>query len=83
MAVKQPVASTVKRAAQLVRDNRKAAGLTQRELADMAEIGKTAVFDIEKGKLTVQLDTLLKVFRVLGIEVHLKAPVDKTGGGQS
>lgn len=59
----------------MVRACRKQAGLTQQELAEIAGIGKTAVFDIEKGKLTVQLDTLLKVLKVLNIELILKSPL--------
>ncbi len=58
-----------------VRKTRKAAGLTQLELADLAGIGKSAVFDIEKGKVNVQLSTLLKVFRVLRIGFTIETPL--------
>ena len=34
----------------LVKDHRKKAGLTQLELANLAGVGKTTVFDIEKNK---------------------------------
>ena len=34
----------------LVKDHRKNAGLTQLELANLAGVGKTTVFDIEKNK---------------------------------
>lgn len=58
-----------------VRKTRKAAGLTQLELADLAGIGKSAVFDIEKGKVNVQLSTLLKVFRVLRLGFTIETPL--------
>ena len=58
---------------QIVLFHRKQAGLTQLELATLAEIGKSAVFDIEKGKLSVQLDTLLKVLSVLNITIELES----------
>ncbi|MHC1707275.1 MAG: helix-turn-helix domain-containing protein [Bacteroidales bacterium] len=57
----------------IIKRHRKAAGLSQLQLADMAGIGKTVVFDIEKGKETIQLDTLRKIFNVLNIKVELKS----------
>lgn len=60
-----------------VRDHRKAAGLTQKELADLAGVGKTVVFDIEAGKQTVRLATLLRVLHVLNIEVRLISPLGR------
>ena len=60
--------------ASLIRKHRKAAKLTQVQLAEMAGVGKTAVFDLEKGKETVQLDTLRKILAVLNIKVQLNSP---------
>jgi len=60
--------------ASLIRKHRKAAKLTQVQLAEMAGVGKTAVFDLEKGKETVQLDTLRKILAVLNIKVQLISP---------
>ena len=60
----------------LICENRKNAGLSQIELAQLAGIGKTAVFDIEKGKETIKLKTLIAVLNVLNIEVILKSPLD-------
>jgi HTH-type transcriptional regulator / antitoxin HipB len=59
---------------QLVKANRKLSGLTQHELAELAGIGKTSVFDIEKGKVSVKLDTLLAVFNVLNIKFVFNSP---------
>jgi HTH-type transcriptional regulator / antitoxin HipB len=44
--------------ASIIRDHCKNADLCQLQLAEMAGVGKTAVFDVEKAKETVQLDTL-------------------------
>ena len=41
--------------ARMVRFHRKKAKMTQLELAKLSGIGKTVVFDIEKGKKTVRL----------------------------
>ncbi|MBU2445231.1 MAG: helix-turn-helix transcriptional regulator [Bacteroidetes bacterium] len=54
---------------------RKQSGLTQKQLADLAGVGKTVVFDIEKGKETVQLNSLLKIFSALNIEIELSNPM--------
>lgn len=61
--------------ADILRKHRKAAGLSQLELAELAGVGKTVVFDLEKGKETVRLDTLRKVLRVLNIRVQLNSPL--------
>jgi y4mF family transcriptional regulator len=53
---------------------RKQSGLSQLALAQLAGVGKTVVFDIEKGKKSVQLDTLLKIFDVLNIRMKLETP---------
>jgi len=60
---------------QIVRAHRKRAGLSQIELADLAGVGKASVWDIEQGKLTVQLDTMVKVLTALNIKIQLKSPL--------
>ncbi len=59
----------------MVRFHRKQAGLSQLKLAELGEVGKTAVFDIEKGKATVQLATLLSVLHVLNIHLFFSSPL--------
>lgn len=59
----------------VVRFHRRRAGLSQHELADLAQIGKTSVFDIEKGKPTVRLATLMAVLGVLNIDMGLHGPL--------
>ena len=60
--------------AKIIHYCRKQSGLSQRELANLAGVGKTAVFDIEKGKETIQLDTLLKILSILNIRIKLEMP---------
>ncbi len=60
--------------ATVIKKHRKASGLSQLQLAEMAGVGKTVVFDIEKGKETIQLDTLRKILTVLNIKVQLTSP---------
>ncbi len=61
--------------ANIVRDCRKQSGLSQQQLALLAGVGKTVVFDIEKGKSTVQLNSLLNVLAVLNIQLKLEPPI--------
>lgn len=61
----------------LIKGHRKKAGLTQLELANLAGLGKTTVFDIEKNKETVRLNNLFAVLRVLNIKVEFKSPLTK------
>ena len=60
--------------ATVIKKHRKAAGLSQLQLAEMSGVGKTVVYDIEKGKETIQLDTLRKILAVLNIKVQLNSP---------
>ena len=57
--------------ATVIKKHRKAGGLSQLQLAEMAGVGKTVIFDIEKGKETIRLDTLRKILNVLNIKVQL------------
>ena len=61
--------------AEVIRMHRKAAGLSRARLAEMAGVGKTVIYDIEKGKETIQLDTLRKILRVLNIKIELTSPL--------
>lgn len=60
-----------------IKDHRKKSGLTQLQLADLAGIGKTTVFDIEKNKETVRFNNLLAVLQVLNIKIEFKSPLNK------
>ena len=59
----------------IVRHHRRLSGLSQAELAKHAGVGKTVIFDIEHGKVSVQFDTLKKVLAVLNIKIVLQSPV--------
>jgi len=63
--------------ADMVHYYRKQSGLSQQALARLAGVGKTVIFDIEKGKVTVKLNTLLKVLEVLNIKIIFKTPFVK------
>ena len=60
---------------EVVRFHRRRSGLSQHGLADLSGVGKTSVFDIEKGKPTVRLSTLMAVLRILNIGLTLDGPL--------
>ena len=60
---------------EVIRKHRKAAKLSRVKLAELAGVGKTVIYDIEKGKESVQLDTLRKILKVLNIKIVLTSPL--------
>ncbi|HBH50088.1 MAG TPA: transcriptional regulator [Bacteroidales bacterium] len=59
----------------ILKYHRKKAGLSQKSLADVAGVGKTVVFDIEKGKETVQFKSIVNVLKALNISIELNSPL--------
>ena len=64
--------------ANLVHYYRKQSGLSQQELARLAGVGKTVIYDIEKGKESVRLNTLVKVLDILNIQMKFHPPFPQT-----
>ena len=54
-----------------VRERRKALGLTQQQLADLAGVGLNFVYQLEKNKPSVQLDCMRQVLEALGFEINV------------
>ncbi len=69
------IAQIIGRLGELVRFHRNKAGLTQIQLANLAGVGKSTVFDIEKGKSTVQISSLFAVLAVMNIDVLFSGPL--------
>jgi HTH-type transcriptional regulator/antitoxin HipB len=63
--------------AELILQTRKRANLTQAELAALAGAGRTVIWDLEHGKITVRLETLLKVLAPLNIDLFVRSPISK------
>jgi HTH-type transcriptional regulator/antitoxin HipB len=63
--------------AELILLTRKRANLTQVEFAELAGAGRTVIWDLEHGKLTVRLETLLKVLAPLNIDLFVRSPISK------
>lgn len=67
MAVRIDDAEEIGRIAQY---HRKRSGLSRVQLADLAGVGKTSIFDLEHGKETIRFDTLLKILKTLNIQIQ-------------
>lgn len=60
-----------------VRELRKSQGVTQAQLAGLANTGVRFVSDLENGKETCQLGKTLRVLSTLGVVVYIRSPYDK------
>jgi HTH-type transcriptional regulator / antitoxin HipB len=58
-----------------VRHHRKKAKLTQQELANLARVARSIVFDIERGRMTIRAEGLFKVLTFLNIELSWNSPL--------
>ena len=66
---------TLEELGRVIQFHRSKSGLTQVQLARLAGIGKTAVFDIENGKKSARIDTILKIFSVLNVKLLMASPL--------
>lgn len=58
-----------------VRFHREAAGLSRRALSELAGVGTTALYDVEHGKETAQLRTVLRLLEALNVDLRLASPL--------
>ena len=57
----------------IVRDRRKRLALNQLDLAGLANTGNRFIVEVENGKPTVQLQKVLDLLQLLGLEVLVRA----------
>ena len=58
--------------AEVIKNRRSTLGITQLDLAEMAEIGISTVKDIERGKANPSIHTIEKILEVLGLEIEFR-----------
>lgn len=63
---------------QVVREQRQALNLRQVDLAGVGNTGNRLIVDIEKGKPTVQLQKVLDVLDLLGLEVAVRQKTSRS-----
>lgn len=69
----------ITRISETVQRRRKALGLTQLELADLADVSERLIRDVETGRLTVKTEKLLTILEALGLEIRIQ----KINSGQT
>jgi len=62
----------------LVLFHRKKAGLSRKELATLSGVGKTAIYDLEKGKKTLRWSTINAILNALNISIEFSSPLMQT-----
>jgi transcriptional regulator with XRE-family HTH domain len=60
---------------EIVLFHRKKSGLSRNQLADLAGVGKTVIYDIENGKETIRFSTLQKVLKTLNVKIIFTSPL--------
>lgn len=74
---------TPKEIGSTIKANRKAMGVTQKDLALTSGTGLRFIIELEKGKPTSQIGKVLTVLQTLGIQLTLSSPtVRESGNGQ-
>ena len=68
---------TAKDLGALIRQQRKAIGMSQADLAGICNVGNRFIVELEAGKPTVQFDKALYVASCLGIELQAHKRGDK------
>lgn len=63
----------MKEISKIIRFHRKKSGLSMKELADLSGLGKTVIYDLEHGKESIKLSTLIKVCRTLNIKIKFES----------
>jgi y4mF family transcriptional regulator len=54
-----------------LRAERERQGLTQNDLAALADVGVVTIYNVEQGKQTIRADALGRVARALGLELGI------------
>lgn len=61
------------RIAEAVKSARKKQRLSQKDLALLAETSRRPLYLLEQGKGSIRLETLLRLFDALGLDIEIKA----------
>lgn len=56
----------------LIRDTRKAQGLTQKDLALVAGVSVRLIVEFENGKRGVNIDSVMKLCSLLGLKIDIE-----------
>ncbi len=63
-----------------VRWHRRQAGLSREQLALLAGVGKTVIYDLEHGKDSLRWNTILRILAALNISLRFDSPLLRQAG---
>ena len=63
---------------EIVKYHRQQANLSREQLANLAGVGKTVIYDLEKGKKTVKWSTIILILNALNIKIRFESPLMNT-----
>jgi len=69
------IMSEIEQIGKIVSFHRRKSGLSRNQLATFAGVGKTAIFELEKGKMSIRINTLIKILNILNIKIELSSPL--------
>jgi y4mF family transcriptional regulator len=61
----------------LIRQVRKAQGITQEDLSEMARVGPRLIGEIERGKPTAEIGKVFQLMTSLGLVISIQPPTSK------
>lgn len=64
--------TAIKNIGQVLQERRRHMNITQKQLADMADIGINTLYKIETGQANPTIESLQKIADVLGLEISLQ-----------
>ncbi len=79
MAVNKITIKKTEELGTIILRQRKLSKLSRNQLALYAGVGRTAIFDIEQGKTTYRIDTLIKILQVLNLSLSVEGIVSGDG----
>jgi len=59
----------------IIHFHRKQAKLSRNQLAELSGVGKTVIYDIEKGKQTVRWANIMAILDILNITICFESPL--------
>lgn len=57
---------------ELIQSRRKELGLTQIELADLADVSTRSLFELENGSNSMSLKRVLRILEALGLKIRIE-----------
>jgi transcriptional regulator with XRE-family HTH domain len=54
--------------------HRKRGGMSRIDLARLSDVGKTVIYELEHGRITVSFEKLMRICKILNIKLNFTSP---------